>query len=617
MGNNEQRNLFIVFAFSLVIMFIWGPYLSPNPQNPDAVQTEQSGQTTATGEVLPPSAGTEASLVQAPVIEERALKREDVLRKSPRIAINTPSLEGSINLEGARFDDIVLKKYRETIDPKSPNIVLFSPKQTERSYSANFLWLSASLSTSALPNEKTLWQADHTELTPQNPVTLHWDNGQGVVFERKISVDDKFMFSIEDSIKNTTENELRFNSFGYISRLIPTEVGTSYYILHEGALGFLGNEGLKEYTLAKMRKEPNLQGRNAQGVSWKDIQGGFLGITEKYWASAIIPNQDAVYKSNFLLNQANGRELLRTEIVGPDIVVAPQGTASYSQNFFAGAKEVHVIDEYQKSLKILNFDRMVDWGWFYFITKYLFLFLSFLNKLFGNFGLSILAVTVVLKIIFLPMANKSYASMAKMKAIQPQQDAIRQRYKDNPQEMQKAIMELFKKEKVNPVAGCWPMLLQIPVFFALYKVLFVTIEMRQAPFFGWIKDLSAPDPTTLFNLFGLLPYDPFSLPVLGHIISDYARLGVWPLVMGITMWIQMKLNPEPSDPVQKQIFGWMPVIFTFMLGNFAAGLVIYWAWNNFLTIIQQGFIMKRHGAKIELWDNLKSTFKRKEKTLDK
>jgi YidC/Oxa1 family membrane protein insertase len=278
-----------------------------------------------------------------------------------------------------------------------------------------------------------------------------------------------------------------------------------------------------------------------------------------------------------------------------------------TQHLFAGAKEVATVDGYHSALNIKNFDLLIDWGWFYFITKPMFKVLDFFYRLFGNFGVAILLVTVVLKLVFFPLANKSYASMAKMKAVQPEMVSIRERYADDKMKQQQALMELYRKEKINPVAGCWPVLIQIPVFFALYKVLFVTIEMRHAPFFGWIRDLAAPDPTSIFNLFGILPYNPGAVPVLG----PFLMLGVWPLLMGITMWLQMKMNPEPPDPVQKQVFAWMPVIFTFMLGSFPAGLVIYWAWNNLLSVTQQAFIMKRNGVKIELWDNLRSTFSRK------
>jgi YidC/Oxa1 family membrane protein insertase len=336
------------------------------------------------------------------------------------------------------------------------------------------------------------------------------------------------------------------------------------------------------------------------------VTGGFVGITDKYWAATVVPDQSQSFQGSFTARQDATLRVYQANMLGAVQNVQPGATAEATQRVFAGAKEVTVVDGYKNNLGIKNFDLLIDWGWFYFITKPLFKVLDFFYKLFGNFGIAILLVTVILKAFFFPLASKSYRSMAKMKAVQPEMAAIRERYTDDKMKQQQALMELYKKEKINPVAGCWPVLIQIPVFFALYKVLFVSIEMRHAPFFGWIRDLAAPDPTTVFNLFGLLPFNPGTVPGIGH----FLLLGAWPLFMGFTMWLQMKMNPEPPDPVQKQVFAWMPVIFTFMLGSFPAGLVIYWAWNNLLSVSQQAFIMKRNGVKIELWENLRSTFRR-------
>jgi YidC/Oxa1 family membrane protein insertase len=340
---------------------------------------------------------------------------------------------------------------------------------------------------------------------------------------------------------------------------------------------------------------------------WDNVSGGFVGITDKYWAAATIPDQSQTYQGSFTERDQGPTKIYQANLLGTARAIEPGASVETTQRLFAGAKEVRVIDGYKDALGIKNFDLLIDWGWFYFITKPLFKVIDFFYHLVGNFGVSILIVTVLLKGVFFPLASKSYRSMAKMKAVQPEMTAIRERFADDKMKQQQALMELYKKEKINPVAGCWPVLIQIPVFFALYKVLFVTIEMRHAPFFGWIRDLAAPDPTSVFNLFGLLPYNPGAVPVLG----PFLMLGVWPLLMGITMWLQMKMNPEPPDPVQKQVFAWMPVIFTFMLGSFPAGLVIYWAWNNLLSVTQQYFIMTRNGVKVELWDNLRATFNRK------
>ena len=323
---------------------------------------------------------------------------------------------------------------------------------------------------------------------------------------------------------------------------------------------------------------------------------------DKYWAATVIPDQATAVDSRFSSSTQAGVRTFQADYLAAGKTIAPGATEASQARLFAGAKVVSVVDGYQRQYQIDRFDLLIDWGWFYFITKPLFIVIDWIYRVVGNFGIAILLVTVALKALFFPLANKSYASMAKMKALQPEQQAIRERYKDDRTKQQQAVMELYKKEKVNPIAGCLPILVQIPVFFALYKVLFVTIEMRHAPFFGWIRDLSAPDPTTVFNLFGLIPWDPGSVPVIG----SYLLLGAWPLIMGVTMWVQMKLNPAPPDPTQQMIFNWMPIIFTFMLAHFAAGLVIYWAWNNTLSVTQQALIMRRHGVKIELWDNIKS-----------
>ena len=332
--------------------------------------------------------------------------------------------------------------------------------------------------------------------------------------------------------------------------------------------------------------------------------GGWLGFTDKYWGTAIIPDQAQQIDARFTASGAAQPVDYQADFVGPEKTVAPGATVETTTRVFAGAKEVSTIDNYGAKLGIKKFDLMIDWGWFYFITKPLFLLIDMIYKLVGNFGVAILIVTVLVKLAFFPLANRSYSSMAKMKKIQPQIAALKDMYPDDKMKQQQAQMELFKKEGVNPIAGCLPMVIQIPVFFALYKVIFITIEMRHAPFFGWIKDLSAPDPTNVFTLFGLIPWDPTALPVFGHFLA----LGVWPLVMGVSMFFQMKMNPEPADPVQKSMFAWMPVIFTFMLGTFPAGLVIYWTWNNTLTIVQQSYIMKKSGVKVELFDNVKKMF---------
>jgi YidC/Oxa1 family membrane protein insertase len=609
---DDNKNLIVAIVLSVAVLLGW-QYFFAAPQaerQRQAAQQQQSTQAnpnapnppaspSQAGGASPTVPGTVPSTPAAPVVESR----ESALARSPRVAIDTPALAGSINLRGGRIDDVALKQYRETVDPRSPNIVLFSPAGSPNPYYADFGWVGAQAG--PLPSQTTEWSADKNRLSPGNPVTLTWDNGQGLVFRRTVAVDDKFMFTIKNTVENRGSAPVTLHPYGVVSRHgKPTTLG--YYVLHEGLIGYLGDQGLQEYTYATLDEEDPVSGPNTAGKVWNSVTGGFVGITDKYWAAAVIPDQAQAYQGSFTARNEPSGQVYQANMLGDAQVLQPGTSTDVSQRLFAGAKEVAVVDQYAETLNLKNFDRLIDWGWFYFITKPLFKVLDFFYRLFGNFGIAILLVTVVLKILFFPLANKSYASMAKMKAVQPEMTSIRERYADDKMKQQQALMELYKKEKINPVAGCWPVLIQIPVFFALYKVLFVTIEMRHAPFFGWIRDLAAPDPTSIFNLFGLIPYNPGAVPVLG----PFLMLGVWPILMGITMWLQMKMNPEPPDPVQKQVFAWMPVIFTFMLGSFPAGLVIYWAWNNLLSVTQQGFIMKRNGVKIELWDNLRKLFNR-------
>jgi YidC/Oxa1 family membrane protein insertase len=417
------------------------------------------------------------------------------------------------------------------------------------------------------------------------------DQGRGT-----ISVDDRFLFSIKDEVDNKGAQPVTLYPYALISRHgTPPTLG--YYILHEGLIGVLDGR-LEEHTYKNIEEKKTIPFQNVTG---------WLGFTDKYWAATLLPDPEAkLNKAEFSSSAAGNLKTYQTFYNLEGQTIAPGASGTATSRLFAGAKEVHLVNAYNAQLHLSKFDLLIDWGNFWFFTKPMFEFLDFMYRWFGNFGVAILLVTVVIKLLFFPLANKSYASMAKMKAVQPQMAALKERYPDDRARQQQELMELYKREKINPVAGCLPIFIQIPVFFALYKVLFITIEMRHAPFFGWIHDLSAPDPTNVFNLFGLIPWDPTTLPVLG----SFLVLGAWPLVMGITMWAQMKLNPAPPDPAQQIVFAWMPLIFTFMLANFSAGLVIYWAWNNTLSVAQQSVIMKKHGAKIELWSNIKSLWPR-------
>ena len=534
----------------------------------------------------------------------RPRRASTVIASTPHVAIDTPRLRGTIDLKGGRIDDLTLTQYREDIDPNSPPIVLFSPSGAPDAYYAEFGWVPAAGTTAALPGPDTVWkQHGSGTLGVDHPVTLTYDNGQGLVFTRTIAVDDHYLFTIKDQVANKGGAPVTLFPYGLISRHgTPPVLG--YYILHEGPIGVMGDDGEKEETYKKIDDK--------KSESW-DATDAWLGFTDKYWAAVLLARYRR-QSEGALLRAATSTawKSIRPIIWREPQTVAPGATGSTDARLFAGAKEVSVVGinfplgpgGYNESLHLNHFDLLIDWGWFYFITKPMFLAIDYFFHLVGNFGIAILIVTVIVKLLFFPLANKSYASMAKMKAVQPQMAMIKERYANDKMKQQQAMMELYKKEQINPIAGCLPIAIQIPVFFSLYKVLFITIEMRHAPFYGWIHDLSAPDPTNIFTLGGLIPFDPTIIPLIG----GFLHLGFWPAIMGVTMWVQMKLNPAPPDPTQQMIFNWMPLIFTFMLAKFPAGLVIYWAWNNSLSVTQQSIIMHRHGAKIQLWDNLKSTF---------
>jgi YidC/Oxa1 family membrane protein insertase len=597
----NQKNLILAIALSAAVLMAWqyfyaGPKMAEERTRQEQLKLQQAGQPVAVQAASTPGAVTAPGApgaVGAPTIgvPAVALTRDAAIAASPRLAIETPSLKGSVALKGGRFDDLNLVKYRETVDPKSTNIELFSPSEGPSPLFAEYGWVAGAGVTQPMPDRTSLWTADAATLTPATPVTLRWDNGKGLKFSRTIAVDDAAMFTVKDEVENTTAASVSLFPYARIYRAgTPTVQG--FYILHEGLIGVVGEQGLQELNYADVVKDNGSK-------TFEKVTGGWLGFTDKYWATTLIPGVTETYQASFRSPEkkgqtaANSKESFQTQYIVAEAVVAAGAKKAVEGRMFAGAKTVKQIETYEAKLGILKFDKMVDWGYFYFITKPLFHLIDWLSRLLGNFGLAILATTVLVKGAFFPLANKSYESMAKMKKMQPEMEKIKLRYPDK-MDQQKALMDLYKKEAINPMAGCLPMLVQIPVFFALYKVLFVTIDMRHAPFYGWIKDLSAPDPTTLFNLFGLLPFN----------VPEFLHIGVWPLIMGVTMWLQMQLNPKQADPVQQQIFNWMPVMFTFMLGAFPAGLVIYWAWNNVLSIIQQSFIMKRQGVEVPLLANI-------------
>src|SRR5712672_202739 len=616
----DNRNTILAVILSGLVLIAWQFFYNmPQMEKQRAAERAQSelvkpaaqGGSTATPTATPQTGAAPSPSANAPAANQAAaaapVSRETAIASAPRIRIDTPRVSGSISLKGARIDDLALVQFRETVDAKSPAIVLFSPSNTAEPYYAEFGWVPASGLTVKLPDQNTLWQQEGTNpLTPNIPVTLKYENGDGLTFRRTIAIDDRYLFTLKDEVTNVGSAPVTLYPFALISRHGTPQV-SGYYILHEGLIGYRGDQGLQEYPYKKID--------DAKRVSF-NVTNGWLGITDKYWASALLPDTTAKLQASYSSNLVGAVRTYQTDYLQEAQTIPIGGTASANARLFAGAKEAGVVGinfplvglgGYNKQLGLNHFDLLIDWGWFYFITKPMFLALDYFYHLVGNFGVSILLVTVLVKLLFFPLANKSYASMAKMKSVQPQLAALKERYPDDRVKQQQEMMEIYKKEKINPIAGCLPVALQIPVFFSLYKVLFVTIEMRHAPFYGWIKDLSAPDPTNLFNLFGLLHFDPTTVPLFGH----YLALGVWPIIMGITMWFQMKLNPTPPDPTQKMIFDWMPLIFTFMLAGFPAGLVIYWAWNNLLSVLQQSFIMRKNGVKVELFDNLKATFAKK------
>ncbi len=601
---NDQKNTIIAVVLSALVLIAWQYFIGmPQLEKQKQIaqqQTQEQSQTPESGQGRPqqPSPGT----AQLPTRADKpvAMSRQEALDRSPRIPIDTPQIRGSIDRMGARIDDVSLAKYRETVDPDSPPIVLLSPSGSPDPFYAEFGWLPAAGNAVKVPTSETQWRQDGTGgLSVDHPVTLVWDNGSGLEFRRTISVDDKYLFTLRDEVVNHGPSGVTLTPYALISRH-GTPVTLGYYILHEGLIGVLGEQGLQEYTYKKIDEKKR--------VTFK-VSNAWFGITDKYWAAALLPDVSAPLTAEFSAGTSGGQPTYQTDYLLDQQTIAPGATGTADARLFAGAKVVSVIDGYEQALHLNRFELLIDWGWFYFITKPMFKLIDFIYRMVGNFGVAILIVTVLVKLAFFPLANKSYASMAKMKALQPQMQAMRERYGDDKVKQQQAMMELYKKEQINPISGCLPTLIQVPVFFSLYKVLFVTIEMRHAPFFGWIRDLSAPDPTNVFTLFGLIPWDPAGLPLLG----GFLLLGAWPLIMGFTMWMSMKLNPAPPDPTQKMMLDWMPVIFTFMLAKFPAGLVIYWAWNNTLSVLQQSVIMRKNGVKIELWDNLRSLFVRKRK----
>ena len=581
----DNKNTFLAIALSLAILIGWQVFF---PAKKAPVPADAPVEATAVPPAAPGSTSTPAgspaaapvALPATPPTTVPAVSRADAVTGNDRIRIETPHVYGSLSLQGAGIDDITLPRYRETTDPKSPAIELLSPQNAPSPYYVDLGWLSSDQSV-PLPNAATRWtQVGTNKLTDTEPVVLTWDNGAGLKFTRTIHADKNYMFTVEQTVENTGGNAVKIFPFALTVR-VDTPVHQNIYLLHEGPLGVLDGT-LKEVKYDKLKKdEPQHKFESV---------GGWIGITDKYWLTAMAfdPKMKVAASINYAL--VNNRDRYQTDLRGDAVDVAPGEKKTVTAYVFAGAKEVELLDGYAEDLGISRFDLAIDFGWFYFLTKPFLDALIWLRGLFGNFGLAILAFTVLLRLLAFPLANKQFESMSKMKKLQPEMQRLQAKYANDRVKLQQEMMDLYKREKANPLTGCLPILIQIPVFFALYKVLYVSIEMRHAPFYGWIHDLSAADPTSVLNLFGLLPYH---IPAFLSFIS----IGAWPLIYGITMFIQQKLNPQPADPVQAKVFMFLPIMFTFVMASFPAGLVIYWAWSNVLSMAQQWVIMRRMGVK--------------------
>ena len=567
----DQKRLMAAIAISIGILLVFDVYSRANrPAVPPPIAQVTQSATPVPSPTAVTATPRDAATVDAPATQ------------AARVGVENRRVQGSVSARGLTLDALTLRDYAQTTRPASELVSLLNPRGRDDGYFAQWGWTAADNRT-RVPDNNTDWTVSGGPLGPDNPVVFEWNNGQGQVFEAEMRLDANYMFSVVQRIRNTGAEAVTVLPWARIRRERTPRV-EGFFILHEGYVGVLDGR-LTEWSYDAGKKEATTRrGPAFEGES----TGGWAGFTDKYWLTALMPQDPSSRLRHTLRHIAEGTvDRWQADIAPPaPQSVAPGAAAELATRLFAGAKEVHLLDDYRTRLGITDFDKAIDFGWFYFITKPFFYALDWLFKLFGNFGVAILVFTFALKVAFFPLASKAYKSMAGMKTLGPKMQEMRERLKDDPTAMQREMMALYKAEKINPASGCLPILLQIPVFFALYKVLFVTIEMRHAPFFGWIQDLSAPDPTNLFNLFGLIPFTP----------PDFFHLPAWALIMGITMYFQQKLNPQPPDPIQAKIFQWMPVIFTFMLASFPAGLVIYWSWNNLLSMAQQWWIMQRHNA---------------------
>ena len=561
----DTKNVIAAISLSAAVIILYSLFFAPPTSDQRKVLNEKNINSKNVSEI---------NNTDAPSLDQNEevtkISRDEAIQQDKRISFENNNIKGSISLSGGSIDDLMFKNYTKTLNGDD-NIILLNPKKSKNGYYVDTGWATTNKNID-VPNAKTLWKVEgNNKLTPKSPIKLSWINDQKIKFVKKISIDDQFLFTVNQTIENNSEKTYNFYPYGQIIRNEAPEV-TNFYILHEGLLGVFNDQLIEEDYDDIEEKKYSI-----------NADEGWLGITDKYWLTSLIPEENKKFRADFDYKnkyRANFIESSATEI----------GSNESKTNvikIIIAAKEVDVIDGYAESLNINKFDLAIDWGWFYFIVKPLFFAIQYFFNVAGNFGIAIILITICIRLAFFPLANYSFKSMAKMKVLQPEMTRLKELHKGDKMKLQQEMMALYKKEKVNPVSGCLPIFIQIPFFFAIYKVLFVTIEMRHQPFFGWIKDLSERDPTSIFNLFGLIPWDP----------PSFLLIGVWPCLMGVSMWLQQKLNPTPPDPVQAKIFMFFPLFLTVILAPFPAGLVIYWTVNNILTMAQQYFIIKRTSVK--------------------
>ncbi|KUF12489.1 membrane protein insertase YidC [Pseudoponticoccus marisrubri] len=599
--DDQNKNLLLATALSFAVILVWFimfPPPEPAPEDPNApAVTEQD--VPADGVASAPQAAPDAAAPAGDGSAPRAAGAD-----APRLPLDTARVEGSISLTGGRIDELRLKDYRVTLDPESPIVQMLDPVASQTPYYALYGWApGAGLALDDVPGANTPWTVESGEtLGTDSPVTLRWDSPAGLIFRRTIAIDADYMFTVTQSVEHGGEGTVSLAPYGVLARHGEPQDLKNFFVLHEGVVAMADGE-LAEIDYGDMPDFDVVPSEGARAEVTQVAENGWIGFTDHYWMATLIPEPGTAFKQ--VAKFDDRRNIYQTEAVLPTLQLAPGETQQVTTQLFAGAKEWETIRAYQKA-GIDRFLDSIDWGWFFFLTKPIFAALHWLNVYIGNMGVAIIALTLLIKAILFPLAYKSYASMAKMKELQPEMEKIKERAGDDREKLQKEMMGLYKKEKVNPAAGCLPLLLQIPIFFSLYKVIFVTLELRHAPFFGPFQDLSAPDPTSIFNLFGLFPWPaPEPTSILALIF-----IGVLPILLGISMWLQQKLNPAPTDPTQQMIFAWMPWVFMFMLGGFASGLVVYWIANNVITFSQQYLIMRHQGYTPDLLGNIRSSFKK-------